>query len=230
MKIFIDSANVNEITKWMEMGIIDGVTTNPSIMLKDGIYDIDAGGKKITKLVHPMPVSLEVTTDDLPQMLAQGRKLARIASNAVIKIPQVTRAGVPCYGVIRQLEKEGIKVNATVAMSFGQVMLAAKSGATYISIFAGRVGDEGGDAPQLIADSVEWLDRWSYGSEIIVGSIRSVADIWTAALAGAHIITIPPQFLNLLADHKYSRATVEQFLNDANKALGIMKVPAKKKK
>lgn len=229
MKIFIDSANINEITKWMEMGIIDGVTTNPSIMLKDGIYDVDAGGKKIARLVNPMPVSLEVTTDDLDKILIQARKLAKIAPNVVVKIPQVTRAGIPCYGVIRQLEKEGIKVNATVALSFGQVMLAAKAGATYISIFAGRVGDEGGDAAELITNSVSWLERWGYTSEIIVGSIRCVADVWSAALAGAHILTVPPQFLNLLADHKYSRATVEQFLNDANKALKLMNEPGKKK-
>jgi transaldolase len=229
MKFFIDTANMNEITKWMDMGVIDGVTTNPSIMLKDGIYDVDAGGKKIAKLVSPMPVSLEVTTDDLPKMLVQARKLAKIASNVVVKIPQITRTGVPCYGVIRQLEKEGIKVNATVAMSFGQVMLAAKAGATYISIFAGRVGDEGGDPAELISNATSWLEHWDYTSEIIVGSIRSVADVWSAALAGAHIITVPPQFLNLLADHKNSRATVEQFLNDANKALKMMNEPGKKK-
>lgn len=103
--------------------------------------------------------------------------------------------GIPCYGVIRQLESEGIKVNATVAMSLGQVILAAKAGATYISIFAGRIGDEGGDASQVIKNSVEWLERWKYKSKIIVGSIRSVADILQAATAGAHIITIfPPSF------------------------------------
>lgn len=227
MKIFIDSANINEIQKWLEMGIIDGVTTNPSIMLKDGAYDIKSGAKKIAGLIDPMPLSVEVTTDDIPQMLVQAHELATIASNVVIKIPQITRNGLPCYGVIRQLEKEGIKVNATIAMSLGQVMLAAKSGATYISIFAGRVGDEGGDAAQLIADSAGWLEKWGYESQIIVGSIRSVADILSAALAGAHVITIPPQFLNLMADHKFSRATVEQFINDAAKALAMIKDKSK---
>lgn len=229
MKIFIDSANLSEIQKWLEMGLVDGVTTNPSIMLKDGIYDITSGAKKIARLIDPRPLSVEVTTDDIPQMLSQAHKLASIAPNVIIKIPQVTRKGLPCYGVIRQLEKEGIKVNATIAMSFGQVILAAKSGATYISIFAGRVGDEGGDAAQLIADSAGWLERWGYESKIIVGSIRCVADILSAALAGAHVITIPPQFLNLMADHKYSRATVEQFLNDAAKALEMIKDKSKGK-
>lgn len=205
------------------MGIVDGVTTNPSIMLKDGENDVEAGAKKIAKLIDPLPLSVEVTTDDLDEMLKQARKLASIASNIVIKIPQITRAGVPCYGVMKQLEDAGIKVNATVAMSFGQVILAAKTGATYISIFAGRVGDEGGDVAQVIGTSVDWLERWEYKSEIIVGSIRCVADILQAAMAGAHIITIPPQFLTKMADHNYTRATVAQFLDDAQQALSKMK-------
>jgi len=101
-------------------------------------------------------------------------------------------------------------------------MLAAKAGATYISIFAGRVGDEGGDAAQVIRNSVEWLERWKFKSRIIVGSIRSVGDVLQAAMAGAHIITIPPQFLNKMADHKYTRDTVRQFITDAQKALEKM--------
>jgi transaldolase len=165
---------------------------------------------------------VEVTTNDLNEMVTQAQEFARWAPNIVVKIPQINQNGVPCYGAIRQLESEGIKVNATIAMSLGQVILAAKAGATYISIFAGRVADEGGDAPQLIKDAVDWLERWKYKSEIIVGSIRGAIDIQQAAVAGAHIITIPPQFLNRMADHKYTRATVEQFITDAKKALEMM--------
>lgn len=222
MEIFIDSANLAEIEKWLEMGVIDGVTTNPSVMLKDGVYDAEAGIKKIAVLVHPYPASVEVTTNDLDEMLTQAQEFASWASNIVVKIPQITQYGTPCYGVIRQLESEGIKVNATAAMSLGQVILAAKAQATYISIFTGRVADEGGNANEVIKNSVDWLEHWNYKSKLIVGSIRSVGDILGAVMAGAHIITIPPPFIAKMADHKYTRATVEQFIDDAKKAQEMM--------
>jgi transaldolase len=223
MEIFIDSANIKEISKWLEYGIADGVTTNPSIMLKDGVYDIEKGAKEIARLIKPRPLSVEVTSNNLDEMSTQARQFASWADNIVIKIPQINTNGVPCYGIINKLEASGIKVNATVALSFGQVILAAKSKATYISIFAGRVTDEGGDASLIIRNSVEWLSRWQYTSRIIIGSIRSVGDVLTAALAGAHIITIPPQFIDKMADHRNTRATVEQFLGDAQKAMEMMR-------
>jgi len=222
MEIFIDSANMTEIEKWLAMGVIDGVTTNPSIMYNDGVYNIQSGARQIAALVHPHPVSLEVTTNDLDEMLVQSREFASWASNFVIKIPQINQDGVPCYGVIKQLEDEGIKVNATVAMSLGQVIMAAKAGATYISIFAGRVADEGGNAPELIRNSATWLKYWGFRSKIIVGSIRSVGDVLSAALAYSHIITVPPLFLAKMVDHKYTRETVRQFVNDARKALSMI--------
>jgi transaldolase len=191
-------------------------------MFKDGVYDIEKGAREIAHLIKPRPLSVEVTSNDLDEMFDQAKEFASWADNIVIKIPQINTAGVPCYGVMNKLETSGIRVNATVALSFGQVMLAAKAKATYISIFAGRVTDEGGDASLIIRNSVEWLSRWKYASKIIVGSIRSVGDVLTAALAGAHIITIPPQFIDKMADHKYTRATVEQFLDDARKALEMM--------
>lgn len=219
MEIFIDSAKIAEIEKWLKMGILDGVTTNPSIMLNDGVYDIEQGARGITALVNPRPVSLEVTTNDLDEMITQAREFASWAPNVVVKIPQETEDGIPCYGVMKELESEGIKVNATIALSLGQVFLAAKTGATYISIFAGRIRDKGGDATQVIRSSVEWLERWKFKSKIIVGSIRAVDDILQAATAGAHIITIPPRFLYQMADHPYSRETSRQFVSDARKAL-----------
>ena len=222
MEIFIDSANVAEIEKWLNMGVIDGVTTNPSIMFNDGAYDIEAGAKEIAALVNPKPMSVEVTTNDLDEMMTQAQGFAFWAPNIVIKIPQITQDGVPCYGVINKLENGGVKVNATAALSLGQVILAAKAGATYISIFTGRVSDEGGNAVEVIRNCVEWLERWKYKSKIIIGSIRSVGDILSAAIAGAHIITIPPQFLGKMADHKYTRETVRQFVNDAQKALEMI--------
>ena len=192
MKIFIDSANVKEIEKWLNYGIIDGVTTNPSIMLKDGIYNIEDGVKTLAKLIDPLPLSAEVTTNDTKEMIEQAKRLASLAHNVVVKIPVENEFGVPCYGVIGQLEKSGVKVNATVILSFGQIMLAAKAGATYVSLFAGRIADEGGNSTEVIAETVEWLEHWEFKSKLIVGSIRSVGDVINAALAGAHIITVPP--------------------------------------
>jgi len=222
LEIFVDSASISEIEKWLNMGVIDGVTTNPSIMFKDGVFDAEAGAKEIATLVNPRPVSVEVTTNDLDEMLTQAQRFASWAPNIVIKIPQINQDGIPCYGVIRQLESEGIKVNATIALSLGQVILAAKAGATYISIFAGRVTDEGGNASEVIKNSVVWIEHWKYKSKIIVGSIRSVGDVLSAAIAGADIITIPPEFLSRMADHKYTRETVRQFVTDAKKALEMM--------
>jgi transaldolase len=178
MELFIDSASNAEIEKWLNMGVIDGVTTNPSIMLQDGVFDMEKGARGIAALVDPRPVSVEVTTNDLDEMLSQARRFASWAPNIVIKI--------------------------------------------YISIFAGRVSDEGGNAPEVIENAVRWLEHWEYTSKIIVGSIREAINIQDAALAGAHVITIPPKFLSQMADHKYSRETQRQFVSDAQKALERM--------
>ncbi len=222
MEIFIDSANLTEINRWSSMGVIDGVTTNPTIMLKDGVYDCEAGARDIASLVAPRPVCVEVTTDDPAEMVAQAERLAAQAPNIVVKIPCETQDGFPCFGVVRQLEEAGIRVNATAALSLGQVILAAKSGATYVSIFAGRIADEGGNPAEVIAHAVAWLTRWNYKSKIVAGSMRSVGDVLTAVTAGAHIVTITPPLLGRMADHKYTRETVRQFVEDAQKSLTLM--------
>ncbi len=219
MDIFIDSANLEEIRRWLEYGVVDGVTTNPTILLKDGGNDMEARAREIAKIVFPRPVSVEVTTNDQGEMIEQAREFVGWAPNIVVKIPVVNEYGEPSLGVVRTLIQEDIKVNMTACLSFGQVVLGAKAGATYISIFAGRVADEGHDAPQLIRQAVEWLKTWDYPSKIIVGSIRELINIQDAALAGAHVITVPPQFMTKLIDHHYSRATVAQFNKDAKKAL-----------
>ncbi len=219
MQIFIDSASVTEIKKWLDYGVIDGVTTNPTIMLKDRAYDMEACVREIAVLVGDRSVCVEVTTNDLDEMLAQARSIAQWAPNIVIKIPMITQDGIPCLRVMATLEQEGIKVNATAALSFGQVALAAKTGVTYASIFAGRVTDEGHDASKVIKMCVDWLGHWGYKTRIIVGSIRGVIDVQDAACAGAHIIAVPPQFLTRMMDHKYTRETVRSFVSDAGKAL-----------
>ena len=211
MKIFLDTADLKQIRKYKDMGIIDGVTTNPTILFQTTNYTI----QDLIKATTPMPLSLEVTTNNIREMVKQAKELS--GDNVVVKIPVENEFGEPCFGVIRELEGQNIKVNATAVMSFGQVMLAAKVGATFISIFAGRIADEGGNSNMVITESVRWLREWGYKSEIIVGSIRSVGDIINAALSGADIITIPPQYLEKLYDHKYTRETVKQFMVDANK-------------
>jgi transaldolase len=219
MQIFLDSANRKEIEKWLREGIVDGLTTNPSIMFKDGVYDIEQGARSLCALFGERPVSVEVTTNDRKEMVEQARAFARWAQNVVVKIPVINEDGEPCLGVINTLNREGILVNTTAILSFNQAVLAAKAGATYISIFAGRVADEGNDPTVIIRNVRQWLDAWDYTAKIIVGSIRTVMDIQAAALAGAHIITIPPQFLAKMVDHKYTRDTVRQFNQDADKAL-----------
>jgi transaldolase len=218
MQIFIDTADVKQIETWLGQGIVDGATTNPSIMFKDGIADIEAGALRIYKLLGDRPLSVEVTSNHHETMLEQGRLFATWARNIVIKIPIVNEFGESCLGVIHRLTQEGIAVNATAILSFNQAILAAKAGAAYVSIFAGRVADEGNDPAVVIRNVRSWLDEWKFPSRIIVGSIRTVMDIQNAALAGAHVITIPPQFLPKMVDHRYTRETVRQFNEDATKA------------
>jgi len=217
MEIFMDSSNYDEIKNWLEQGVVDGVTTNPSIMLKDGLRDPEAGARQICALLGERPVSVEVTTNDHAGMLHEARSFATWAPNIVVKIPIVNQDGVSSLGVIHTLASERIAVNTTAILSFNQAILAAKAGATYVSIFAGRVADEGNDPAVVIRNVRSWLDMWGYAAKIIVGSIRTVIDIQWAALAGAHIVTVPPQFLPKMVDHKYSRETVRQFNEDAAK-------------
>jgi transaldolase len=219
MKIFVDSANCQEVEKWLRQGVVDGATTNPSIMFKDGVYDMEEGARRICELLGDRPLSVEVTTNDQDEMVRQGREFASWANNIVVKIPIVNEYGESCLGAVHALHEEGIRVNATAILSFNQAALAAKAGAAYVSIFAGRVADEGNDPCVVIRNVRKWLDDWGFAAEIIVGSIRSVIDVQNAALAGAHIITIPPQFFPKMVDHRYTRETVRQFNQDAEKAL-----------
>ncbi len=207
---------------WLEQGVVDGVTTNPSIMFKDGVTDLEEGARRLAALLGERPLSVEVTSNDREIMLEQARTFATWARNIVVKIPIVNEFGESCLGVMHQLSQEGIGVNATAILSFNQAILAAKAGATYVSIFAGRVADEGNDPAIVIQNVRRWLDDWGLSAHIIVGSIRTVMDIQNAALAGTHIITVPPQFLPKMVDHRYSRETVRQFVQDAEKTIAQM--------
>ena len=222
MRVFVDSADQSQIEHWIEQGVVDGVTTNPSIMFKDGATDLEECARRLSGVLGERPLSVEVTSNDLKAMVEQARTFATWARNIVVKIPIVNEYGESCLGVMHRLSQEGIGVNATAILSFNQALLAAKAGATYVSIFAGRVADEGNDPAVTIRNVRNWLDDWELSSHIIVGSIRTVMDIQNAALAGAHIITIPPQFLPKMVDHRYTRETVRQFVQDAEKTLQEM--------
>src|SRR5882762_2455189 len=177
MRIFVDSADHKQIEQWLQQGVVDGVTTNPSIMFKDGVVDLEDGARKLAALLCERPLSVEVTSNDREIMLQQARKFATWARNIVVKIPIINEYGESCLGVIHQLSQEGIAINATALLSFNQALLAAKAGATYVSIFAGRVADEGNDPAVVIHNVRRWLDDWSFSARIIVGSIRTVMDI-----------------------------------------------------
>jgi len=218
MLIFVDSANEKHIRQLCREGIVDGVTTNPSIMLKDGVQDIETAATRLRMLLGDRPLSLEVTSNDHQEMFEQARVFASWGPSMVVKIPIVNEFGDSSLDVINELTSEGIAVNATAILSFNQAMLATKAGAAYISIFAGRIADEGNDPVLTIKNVRHWLDEWEYTSKIIVGSVRTVMDIQNAALSGAHVITVPPQFFPKMIDHKYTRDTVRQFNSDAAKA------------
>ncbi len=220
MEIFLDTANMGEIERWVhDYSVVDGVTTNPSIMLAEGALDVKTHTKRIASVLGDRPLSVEVVSDDRDEMLAQAREMATWAANIVVKIPIVTTSGEPCLGTIHRLVEDGIRVNATACLSFGQAMLAAKAGASYVSLFGGRIGDEGGDAAGLVRSLAQWLARWQSPTRLIVGSIREAFSVQEAALAGAHVVTVPPRFLRQLVDHKYSRFTVQQFLDDGREAV-----------
>lgn len=204
MKIFLDSSKIEEAKRWMP--VIDGATTNPSILLKEGTTSIH----EFCKMLAPMPVSIEACGDFVTEAKAYHDQIP----NAVIKVPLLNTKGGNNLYIIRQLSEEHILVNCTALMSLSQVILAAKAGARYVSLFAGRVDDEGGDYHRMISDCVDFLDNEDTKTELIVGSIRTVGNALDAVRAGAHIVTIPPNILERMMMHRFSLETVRQFEED----------------
>lgn len=213
MKFFIDTANLNEIKEAAEMGLIDGVTTNPSLIAKEGKVDFKKHLAKICKLVEG-DVSAEVTSLDAEGMLKEGREYAQIASNIVIKCP-LTLDGLKAT---RTFRAEGIKVNVTLCFSAAQALLAAKAGATYISPFIGRLDDIGQDGMQLIRDIVQIYDNYGFSTEVLAASIRHPMHIVDAALAGADVATIPLKVIQQLVKHPLTDKGLESFLSDWKKS------------
>jgi transaldolase len=222
MKIFLDTADLAQIREALSWGICDGVTTNPSITLQCGVRGAHAlrdHALEIVSLLGDRPLSLEVTTDEPRAALKEAYQLRSWAPNIVVKVTITDRNGGSLLPVIRELSAEGIPVNVTAMMTFNQAVLAAKTGARYLSLFGGRIDDEGADATAIIAAVRRWLDLWDYPGEIIVGSSRTRMNLQDWACAGAHILTITPVLVRQMLTNARTKETVAQFLTDAEKAL-----------
>ncbi|TDD96797.1 transaldolase family protein [Actinomadura rubrisoli] len=220
MQIFIDTADELEVRHWSRYGVVDGVTTNPSLLLAQRWTRLQNGVVRLANAIHPRPLSVEVFADEDHEMLAQARTFAGWADNIVIKVPVIDGDGRPLLEVVHRLESEGVRVNCTACMSFGQAALAAKAGATYVSLLAGRIDDEGNDGSGVVGQTCSWLRDWGMPSRVIAGSIRAPRDVQRLAAAGVHVITVPPPILTKLVDHRYSRATSAQFTRDGQQAFG----------
>jgi transaldolase len=212
MKLFVDSGSIKDVAALAELGILDGATTNPSLMAKEG-GDPRAIVKEICRLVRG-PVSAEVVATDAQGMIREGKSLATIDDHVVVKVP-FGREGVKACKV---LTGEGIPVNVTLCFSASQALLAAKVGASYISPFVGRLDDIATDGMHLIEEIVEIYDNYEYGTEVLVASTRHPIHIVQAARLGADICTCPPAVLDALFKHPLTDIGLEKFLKDWEKA------------
>lgn len=208
MKIFIDTANVDEIKKANELGVICGVTTNPSLIAKEGRV-FEEVIKEIVEIVDG-PISAEVVSLEAEGMIKEARELAKIHENIVIKIP-VTEEGLKA---VKVLSKEGIKTNVTLIFSAAQALIAAKAGATYVSPFVGRLDDISDNGMNLVSDIAQIFDIYGIETEIIAASIRGPQDVTDAAKCGSHIATIPYKVFRQMVKHPLTDSGIQRFLAD----------------
>lgn len=213
MKFFIDTANVEEIAEAASLGILDGVTTNPTLLAREkGKGDFKEILKRICDIVKG-PVSAEVVGADAETMVTEGRKLAKIDDHIVIKVP-LTREGLKAIG---RFKSEDIRTNATLVFSANQAILAAKAGASFISPFVGRLDDASHFGMDLIAQIVAIYDNYDFETEVIVASVRNPLHVVDAAVAGADVVTIPFKVIELMIRHPLTDAGVKAFLDDWQK-------------
>ena len=223
MSIFLDCGNLQEIQRFHKMGIIRGVTTNPSILLKDGVTGgfeiIKRRSIEIANLIKPFPLSAEVTTNKMDEMIKQAKEIASWAENMVIKIPiHGPNGDLDNLEVIHELEKKhNVRINVTAMMSAQQCFLAALAGATFVSLFGGRVNNMGYNAIGEIEILRKLLNDFNLPAKIIIGSTREVLNVIEWLYAGAHIVTVVPKLLEGMIVHPYSKETVKMFLDDAQK-------------
>ena len=221
--IFLDTGKIDEITKYLKLGIVRGITTNPTILVKDGVAGGWAGAQKhcreIARLVEPLPVSVEVTTNHPKEMRGQALEIAGWAKNINVKITiHGPEGGTENLELVHELEtKHDVRVNVTAMMSAQQCLLAAMAGATYVSLFGGRVNNMGYDSRQEVARLRNLLDAFESDARIIVGSTREVLNIVEWFEAGADIVTAVPSLIEGMLVHPYSKETVRMFLEDGKK-------------
>ena len=213
MKFFVDTANIDEISELSEMGVVDGVTTNPSLIYKSG-RDFKEVIKEIARIVSG-PISAEVTSLDKNEMIDQGLELSKIANNIVIKVPLTEHGLIAC----KNLSKKSIKVNVTLCFSSSQALIAAKMGATYISPFIGRLDDISNEGLSLIEEIItiysNYPDRLS--TEVLVASIRSPLQVAQVAQMGADVATIPPKIIKQMIKHPLTDIGLKSFMEDWKK-------------
>lgn len=212
MKFFIDTANLNEIREAHDLGVLDGVTTNPSLCAKEGVSDFDEFIAEICELVQG-PVSAEVVSTDYDGMMDEAHRLAKISEHVVVKIPLI-REGIKA---IKSLHQEGIKTNCTLCFSPSQALVAAKAGASYISPFVGRLDDISTSGMQLIQEIVEIYNNYGLETEILVASIRHPLHLVEAARMGADVATMPFAVIDKLIHHPLTDIGLEKFLADWDK-------------
>lgn len=211
MKIFLDTANIDEIREAASWGVLDGVTTNPTLVAKTG--------RKWSEVIQDIlalvdgPISLEVTTTEADEMIKQGRQLAKLHKNVVVKI-QMTTEGLKA---IRALSREGVKINTTLIFSANQAILAAKAGAKYVSPFIGRLDDQGQDGMQVVREIVQIFDHYEWDCELLVASIRHPLHVIEAAKLGADIVTVPFDVLRKMTQHSLTDVGLKRFLEDWKK-------------
>jgi transaldolase len=212
MKFFLDSANIEQITKANAYGILDGITTNPTLIAKEGADHAE----RILEICGILDgdVSAEVVETEAEAMLTEGRKLAKIHDNVVVKVPS-TRDGIKAT---KMLSSEGIRVNVTLCFTANQALLAAKAGAYYISPFVGRLDDISSEGMELIRDIVTIYDNYGYPTQVLTASARGPLHVRDAALCGAHVVTLPYAVFDKLFDHPLTDTGLAQFLSDYRKS------------
>jgi len=208
MKFFIDTANIEDIEKLIPTGFVDGVTTNPSLIAKQGA-DMAETIKNICSIVNG-PVSAEVTATDFTKMLEEGEYLASLAKNVAVKVPLTIDGLKTC----KSLREKGIMVNVTLCFSAAQALLAAKAGASFISPFVGRLDDIGEKGMDLIEDIVIMYENYGFETEVLVASIRTKQHVIDSAVIGAHVATLPPKVIYELYDHSLTDKGLKAFLDD----------------
>jgi len=213
MKIFIDTANIEEIKAANEWGIIDGVTTNPTLVAKEG-KDFKSMVNQILSIVDG-PISVEVISTDSEGMVKEALVMSKWSKNIVIKIPMIPDG----LKVVKILNEKGIKTNVTLVFSVNQALLAAKAGATYVSPFIGRLDDIGHDGMQIIRDMVQIYKLYDFKTEIIVASVRHPLHVIESAKIGAHVATIPYSVIEKMFKHPLTDIGLEKFLNDWKKVV-----------